>query len=99
PTWFRGSFWLTNVGLAVMTLASLLPVGFAQLRTVYTEGYAEARSLEFYERPRVQALLWARTLGDTPMILGALAFTVGAVRQLYRARRPPTERHRETPGA
>ncbi|MFU8868338.1 cbb3-type cytochrome c oxidase subunit I [Natronococcus sp.] len=87
PGWFRGAFWLTNVGLAVMTLASLLPLGFLQLQTSYQDGYAAARSLEFYEQDRVQTLLWARTLGDTPMILGALAFTVGAVRHLLAARR------------
>ncbi|WP_187432837.1 nitric-oxide reductase large subunit [Natronococcus pandeyae] len=87
PTWFRGAFWLTNVGLVVMTLASLLPIGFLQLQTAYRDGYAAARSLEFYERDRVQTLLWARTLGDTPMILGALAFTVASVRHLVAARR------------
>ena len=91
PAWFRGAFWLTNVGLVLMTVASLLPVGFLQLRTAYAEGYAAARSLEFYERPRVQALLWARTLGDAPMILGALAFTVGAVKHLSAARGAATE--------
>ncbi|MDG5820557.1 cbb3-type cytochrome c oxidase subunit I [Natronococcus sp. A-GB7] len=87
PTWFRGAFWLTNVGLAVMTIASLLPLGFLQLQTSYQDGYAAARSLEFYEQDHIQTLLWARTLGDTPMILGALAFTVGAVRHLLAARR------------
>lgn len=92
PAWFRGAFWLTNVGLAVMTFASLLPVGFVQLKASYAEGYAAARSLDFYEHPRVQALLWARTLGDAPMILGALAFTVGAVKHVYAAR---SERKRQ----
>ncbi|WP_226005165.1 nitric-oxide reductase large subunit [Natrinema salinisoli] len=87
PTWFRGAFWLTNVGLVIMSVASLLPLGFVQLRTAYRDGYAAARSLEFYEQDHVQTLLWARTLGDTPMILGALAFTVGAIRHLRAARR------------
>ncbi|SEO40627.1 nitric oxide reductase subunit B [Halogranum amylolyticum] len=87
PGWFRGAFWLTNVGLAVMTFVSLLPLGFLQLQTAFQDGYAAARSLEFYEQDHVQTLLWARTLGDTPMILGALAFTVGAVRHLLAARR------------
>jgi nitric oxide reductase subunit B len=86
PTWFRVSFWFMNIGLTIMVVASLLPVGFAQLRAVYTDGYAAARSLEFYEQPHIQTLLWARTFGDTPMILGALAFTAGAVRHLYAAR-------------
>ena len=87
PTWFRASFWLMNVGLAVMVIVSLLPIGFAQLRMVYTDGYSAARSLEFYEQPHIQTLLWARTFGDTPMILGALAFTAGAVRHLYLTRK------------
>ncbi|WP_440769797.1 nitric-oxide reductase large subunit [Natronorubrum sp. DTA28] len=87
PSWFRGAFWLTNIGLVVMSVASLLPIGFLQLRTSYRDGYAAARSLEFYERDTVQTLLWARTLGDTPMILGALAFTIGSIRHLQAARR------------
>ena len=87
PSWFRGAFWLSNVGLVLMTVASLLPIGFVQLRTSYQDGYAEARSLDFYEQPHVQTMLWARTLGDTPMILGALAFTAGAVRHLLASRR------------
>ncbi|QFU82902.1 nitric-oxide reductase large subunit [Natronorubrum aibiense] len=91
PTWFRGAFWLTNVGLVIMTVASLLPIGFVQLQTSYQDGYAAARSLEFYDQDHVQTLLWARTLGDTPMILGALAFTVGAIRHLWKARGQPTE--------
>ncbi len=98
PTWFRVSFWFMNVGLTIMVAASLLPVGFAQLRAVYTDGYASARSFEFYEQPHIQTLLWARTFGDTPMILGALTFTVGAIRHLYAARKAPLERNEETTG-
>ncbi len=87
PAWFRGAFWLTNLGLTVMSVASLLPIGFLQLRTAYQDGYAAARSLEFYEQDHVQTLLWARTLGDTPMILGALAFTAASIRHLRRGRK------------
>ena len=95
PTWFRVSFWFMNVGLTIMVGASLLPVGFAQLRAVYTDGYASARSLEFYEQPHIQTLLWARTFGDMPMILGALTFTAGAIRHLYAARKAPLERRND----
>ncbi|GGL60676.1 hypothetical protein [Halocalculus aciditolerans] len=42
PPWCRRSFWLANAGLAVMVLASPLPVGFLQLDAVYTQGYAAA---------------------------------------------------------
>ena len=86
PGWFRGAFWLSNLGLTLMTAGSLIPLGFRQLRAVYEEGYATARSPAFYDRPTNRRLLWARSLGDVPMILGALAFTVGAVRLLLRAR-------------
>jgi nitric oxide reductase subunit B len=86
PAWFRATFWLTNVGLVVMTVASLLPLGFSQLRAVYAEGYDAARSPAFYERPRNRRLLWARSLGDAPMLLGATAFTLGAIRHLLAAR-------------
>lgn len=44
----RWSFWLCNVGLALMLFLSLLPVGFLQLETAFTDGYAASRSLEFY---------------------------------------------------
>ncbi|WP_394345817.1 nitric-oxide reductase large subunit [Halegenticoccus tardaugens] len=94
PGWFRATFWLTNIGLIVMTVASLLPLGFSQLRAVYAEGYDAARSPEFYERPRNKRLLWARSLGDTPMILGATAFTLGAVKHLLAARNE-VEKHPE----
>jgi hypothetical protein len=68
PTWFRGAFWLTNIGLVVMTIASLLPVGFLQLQTAYSEGYDAARSLEFYDQPHIRTLLWAdaRRYSDDP---------------------------------
>ncbi|MFC6837806.1 nitric-oxide reductase large subunit [Halomarina ordinaria] len=92
PGWFRATFWLTNIGLIVMTVASLLPLGFSQLRAVYAEGYDAARSPEFYERPRNKRLLWARSLGDTPMILGAAAFTLGAVKHLLAARKEAGKR-------
>jgi nitric oxide reductase subunit B len=82
PTWFRRSFWLSNVGLAIMVFASLLPVGFLQLEAVYEEGFAAARSVEFYDQPLVQNLLWARIPGDSLVTLGALAFTAAAVRHL-----------------
>jgi nitric oxide reductase subunit B len=85
PTWFRRSFWLSNVGLVVMVVGSLLPVGFLQLEAVYEEGFAAARDLEFYERPLVQALSWARLPGDGLVICGALAFTGAAINHLRRA--------------
>lgn len=80
----RWSFWLWNVGLTVMVVFSLLPVGFLQLETAFTEGYAVARSLSFYERPVIQALFWARFPGDTLLILGTAVFCYDVVRKRFR---------------
>lgn len=85
PTWFRRSFWLSNVGLATMVVGSLLPVGFLQLEAIYEEGFAAARDLEFYERPLVQKLSWARLPGDGLVIAGALAYAGAATAHLRRA--------------
>ena len=84
PTWFRRSFWLSNVGLAVMVVGSLLPVGFLQLEVIYEKGFAAARDVDFYERPIVQKLSWARLPGDGLVIGGALAFTGAAIAHLWR---------------
>ncbi|WP_435079681.1 nitric-oxide reductase large subunit [Halococcus sp. AFM35] len=84
PTWFHRSFWLSNVGLATMVVGSLLPVGFLQLEAIYEEGFAAARDLEFYERPLVQKLSWARLPGDGLVIAGALAYAGTATAHLRR---------------
>lgn len=84
PTWFRRSFWLSNIGLATMVICSLLPVGFLQLETIYEEGFATARDLEFYERPLVQKLSWARLPGDGLVVAGALAYAGAATAHLWR---------------
>ena len=82
PTWFRRSFRLSNVGLTVMVVGSLLPVGFLQLETVYEEGFAAGRDLDFHERPLVQTFSWARLPGDGLVICGALSFTAAAISHL-----------------
>ncbi|WP_207586575.1 cbb3-type cytochrome c oxidase subunit I [Halomontanus rarus] len=70
----RWSFWLCNVGLALMLFLSLLPIGFLQLEVAFTQGYDAARSLAFYESGTIQTLMWLRMPGDTLLILGAVVF-------------------------
>jgi len=77
------AFWLWNAGLAVMVGVSLLPVGFLQLEAAFTQGYAYARSLAFYNRDLVQWLFWARFPGDTMLILGTLVFAYDVVRKRF----------------
>ncbi|WP_336037982.1 nitric-oxide reductase large subunit [Halobacterium yunchengense] len=79
----RWAFWLWNVGLAVMVGLSLLPVGFLQLEVAFTEGYAAARSLGFYNRELVQLLFWARFPGDTLLILGTVVFAYDVLKKRF----------------
>ncbi|MEZ3117241.1 nitric-oxide reductase large subunit [Halobaculum sp. MBLA0147] len=84
--WLRRSFWTLNAGLVLMVFVSVLPVGFLQLETAFTQGYDAARSLAFYEGSLVQALFWARLPGDTLIILGTLLFAGDVVAKLFRRR-------------
>jgi nitric oxide reductase subunit B len=45
--WARIAFWSTNIGLAWMCFATLLPLGIAQLYKSVNDGYWEARDLAF----------------------------------------------------
>ncbi|MFB6220377.1 MAG: nitric-oxide reductase large subunit [Halolamina sp.] len=87
------AFGLWNTGLAVMVVASLLPIGFLQLETAYVAGYDAARSLAFYNRPLVQAFFWLRFPGDTMLIAGAALFCYDVAMKLRRLRTatPPEE--------
>ena len=73
-------FWTTNVGLALMVLLSLLPIGLAQTWASVEHGMWYARSAEFLQTPWLQQLRWLRVVGDTVFGFGILAigfFIVG----------------------
>ncbi|MGB9986224.1 nitric-oxide reductase large subunit [Salarchaeum japonicum] len=84
----RWAFWLWNAGLTVMVFVSLVPIGFLQLETAFTQGYDAARSVAFYQRDLVQTLFWLRFPGDTLLGLGALVFAVDVFAKLRRQRDP-----------
>lgn len=94
----RWAFWLWNVGLAVMVFVSVLPVGFLQLDTAFTQSYAAARSLAFYNSEIVQFLFWARLPGDTLIILGTLVFAYDMVKKRFTLRSVSTPDDRPGPG-
>jgi nitric oxide reductase subunit B len=81
--WLRWSFWAWNLGLALMVFVSVLPVGFLQLEAAFTESYAAARSLAFYEGGLVQTLFWIRLPGDTLLILGTVIYAADIVRKRF----------------
>ncbi|MFC7078708.1 nitric-oxide reductase large subunit [Haloarcula halophila] len=82
-SWLRAAFWCWNVGLALMVFVSVLPVGFLQLETVFTQSYDAARSLAFYNLPIVQTLFWARLPGDTLIILGTVIYAADLIRKRF----------------
>ncbi len=75
--WARISFWSTNIGLAWMCFATLLPLGILQLYKSVNEGYFEARELKFLTNDTNALLEWLRLPGDILFIVG------GAMPALY----------------
>lgn len=76
----RFSFWAMNIGLALMILLSLLPVGILQTWASVEHGTWYARSAEFMQHPYIHTFVWLRIIGDTIFAIGALVlgwFIVG----------------------
>ncbi len=69
----RFAFWAINIGLALMVLLSVLPVGLAQTFASVEHGLWYARSMEFLQQPWIDTLRWMRVIGDSLFGLGALA--------------------------
>ena len=67
------SFWSLNIGLALMGVLTLLPLGTMQLLAAIEHGYWYARSAEFMQKPIVELLIWMRMPGDILFSIGALA--------------------------
>jgi nitric oxide reductase subunit B len=76
------AFWFINIGLALMVLISMLPIGLMQAWASVEYGTWFARSAEFMQNPLINKLRWARILGDSLFALGALVlgwFVLGLV--------------------
>jgi nitric oxide reductase subunit B len=67
------SFWATNVGLGLMVLLSVLPVGLLQTWASVEHGYWYARSAEFLKTGFMDTLRWMRVVGDTIFTVGLIA--------------------------
>jgi nitric oxide reductase subunit B len=72
----RTGFWMMNIGLFVMVVFSLLPVGLRQTWASVEYGYWYARSSEFMQTPIMTTLRWLRVPGDTIFALGAIAIVL-----------------------
>ncbi|HMT06186.1 MAG TPA: cbb3-type cytochrome c oxidase subunit I [Solirubrobacterales bacterium] len=67
--WAKVSFWGTNIGLAWMCFATLLPLGIMQLYKSVSDGYFEARQLDFLTDKTTEMLEWLRLPGDIVFII------------------------------
>jgi nitric oxide reductase subunit B len=72
-SWLRFAFWSMNIGLMLMCVGSLLPVGLLQTWASVDQGYWYARSAEFLGTDLMQTLRWMRVPGDTIFALGEIA--------------------------
>lgn len=89
--WLKGAFWTLNLGLSLMALLTLLPLGVLQLSAALDHGYWFARSEHFMDRPLVHLLVWMRVPGDALFSVGALLMSAFvASLWLVRQRRPQT---------
>ncbi len=68
------AFWLLNIGLILMVVLSLLPIGIIQAYASITHGYSYARDSELLYSPTVQTLKWMRMIGDTVFSVGIGCF-------------------------
>jgi nitric oxide reductase subunit B len=66
------AFWLMNVGLSLMVLLSLLPVGILQTAESIRTGFWSARSAEFMGSHGMTVLKWMRVPGDVIFGTGML---------------------------
>jgi len=68
----RFSFWSINLGLLLMALLSLLPVGLWQTVASMDKGLWYARSPEFLGTGLLDTFKWLRVVGDTIFAVGTL---------------------------
>jgi nitric oxide reductase subunit B len=70
------AFWSINIGLALMVLISVLPIGLLQTLASFEHGLWYARSAEFMQQPGMDTLRWLRVIGDTIFTIGILALGI-----------------------
>ncbi len=83
------SFWSLNIGLALMGVLTLLPIGTLQLLAAVDHGYWYARSTEFMSQPLIDFLVWMRVPGDIIFSVGAMTLAWFVVGLWFRPQRRP----------
>lgn len=70
------SFWSINIGLMLMVLISVLPIGLLQTVASVNHGMWYARSAEFMQQPLMNTLRWLRAIGDTIFAIGTVGLSI-----------------------
>jgi nitric oxide reductase subunit B len=68
------AFWSMNIGLGLMIVLSLLPIGIAQTWASVETGLWYARSAGFMQLPWIETLRWMRVFGDVLFAVGVAAY-------------------------
>ncbi|URL03065.1 nitric-oxide reductase large subunit [Avibacterium sp. 20-126] len=76
-------FWSLNLGLVVMIISSLLPIGVIQAHANMVHGLWYARGEAFMQQELFVTLRWVRMVGDVIFGLGALAFFWQMVKMVF----------------
>ena len=76
----KTGFWALNLGLVLMLVTSLLPIGIYQAYASMTEGLWYARSEGFLQQDFLQTLRWIRTFADVIFIVGAVCVALQVVK-------------------
>jgi nitric oxide reductase subunit B len=66
------SFWGLNIGLLLMVVLNLLPIGGLQIYDAFANGYWHARDAAFFQRPIVRVFEWLRLPGDVLFIVAGI---------------------------
>ncbi len=85
------SFWSLNIGLGIMVLANLVPIGIMQLYDSVKYGYWHARDAQFFQQGAVRAFEWIRLPGDVLFIVGGIVPIVYLAIRMFLARNRPGE--------
>ncbi len=68
----KAAFWSLNLGLALMLLLNLVPLGLLQFDAALHHGYWFARSRQFQQLGAVRVVEWLRLPADLLFILGGI---------------------------
>jgi nitric oxide reductase subunit B len=72
PKMLRFSFWTMNIGIGLMVVLDLFPVGIDQLSKVMGEGYAYGRSQAYLSSEVFQRFTWLRAPGTILFLSGMI---------------------------